>query len=110
MATVIQFPAHDLAPGQCRAYQADGRTVLVYNLGGEFFATQGLCTHEDFPLEGGRFSENVIECPHHGARFNVTSGKVLSGPAEENLQTYPVQVVGEMVVVTVDDEIPHHKS
>lgn len=75
--------------------------MMVYNLAGTFSATQGLCTHEDLPLDGGTFAENVITCPWHGSRFNVRTGKTLTPPAESNLRTYPVQVEGEMVIVTL---------
>lgn len=100
-STVIRFPSSELPPGHCRAFTVAGRTVMVYNLAGTFSATQGLCTHEDLPLEGGRFTENVIECPWHGSRFNIATGKVLNPPAEENLRTYPVRVEGDTVIITV---------
>mgnify|MGYP001579084799 CR=1 FL=1 len=101
MPQTFTLKAADLAPGTCRAFAVGGRTVMVYHLDGQFYATQGLCSHEDQPLAGGRFTQNVIECPHHGSRFNVRTGKVLTPPAAENLRTYPVTVQGETVTVMV---------
>ena len=97
----LTFNAADVPPGSTREYFVGDRLVLVANLAGEFYALQGSCTHEDLPLAGGKFFENVIACPHHGSRFNVCTGKVLTPPAEENLRTYPVRLEGERVVVTI---------
>lgn len=101
MPATLVLKTSDVPVGTTRAYPVGTRTVLVANLDGQFYATQGLCSHEDLPLEGGRFTENVIECPHHGSRFNVRTGKALSGPAFEGLLTYPVRVEGERVTVTI---------
>lgn len=101
MPVSFTLNATDLAPGACRAFIVGQRTIMVYNLDGQFYATQGLCSHEDQPLEGGQFTENVIRCPHHGSRFNIRTGKVLTPPAIENLRTYPVTVEGGTVTVTV---------
>ncbi|MDO8559829.1 MAG: non-heme iron oxygenase ferredoxin subunit [bacterium] len=101
MPTLLQFHASELPPGQCRAYVAGGMTVLVYNLANTFYATQGLCSHEDLPLDGGKFESNVIQCPFHDSRFNIRTGKVLSGPAEHGLKTFPVAVDGGTVTVTL---------
>jgi len=107
MASELRITVTDVPAGTCRGYQVHGKEVMVYNLAGTFLATQGLCTHEDLPISGGRFTENVIECPWHGSRFNVRSGKVLTPPAEENLQTYPVRVAGDTVVVTISEPSTH---
>lgn len=101
MSNTLRFAAADVAPGTCRAFTVGGRSVMVYNLAGTFYATQGLCTHEDLPLDGGTFAENVVICPWHGSRFNVRTGKVLTPPAESNLRTYHVQVEGETIVITL---------
>lgn len=101
MGELLAVPVSDVPPGTYRAYQVGGRAVLVFNRAGEFSATQGLCPHEDLPLEGGRLTENVIECPWHGSRFNIATGKVLNPPAEAGLQTFPVRVEGETVIITV---------
>lgn len=101
MSATLTLKTSDVPVGTTRAFTIGTRTVLIANLDGQFYATQGLCSHEDLPLEGGRFTENVIECPHHGSRFNICTGKVLTPPAAENLRTYPVSVDGNTVTVTV---------
>ena len=67
------------------------RTFAVYNTEKGFFATDGLCTHEEQHLEEGLVIGTVIECPLHQGRFEITTGKALSAPVCVDLQTYPVK-------------------
>ena len=78
----------------------NGATYAIYRTEKGFFATDGLCTHEDQHLEDGMVIGTVIECPLHGGRFDIISGKALSAPVCIDLQTYPVKV--ENGVVSID--------
>lgn len=80
-----------------------GRPVAVYNLGGEYFATAGLCTHEDEPLADGMVIDGIIECPLHQGRFCVRTGKAKGAPASVDLATYPVKVADGRVFVQLPD-------
>ncbi len=73
-------------------FDHDDRTFAVYNTEKGFFATDGLCTHEEQHLEEGLVIGMVIECPLHQGRFDIESGKALSAPVCEDLNTYPVKV------------------
>ena len=73
-------------------FDHEGKTYAIYNTEQGFFATAGLCTHEDQHLEEGLVVGMVIECPLHGGRFDIKSGKALSPPVCENLVTYPVKL------------------
>jgi 3-phenylpropionate/trans-cinnamate dioxygenase ferredoxin subunit len=68
-------------------------TVMVFRLGEDYYAVSHLCTHAEFGLEDAPCIEGVLTCPWHGARFSVRTGQVLSPPAFEDLQIYPVRVV-----------------
>ena len=70
----------------------DGRTFALYNTKKGFFATEGLCTHEDQHLEDGLVIDLVIECPLHQGRFDIATGKALAAPVCVDLKTYPVIV------------------
>jgi 3-phenylpropionate/trans-cinnamate dioxygenase ferredoxin subunit len=59
---------------------------------GEFFATDGVCTHEHALLADGLVMDDIIECPKHNGRFNYKTGEAKGAPACINLQTYPVKV------------------
>ena len=82
--------------------EIEGHEYAVYRIGDDVFATDGKCTHESFSLEGGLVMDGVIECPLHGGRFEVATGKALSPPACENLKTYPAKVENGEVLVEID--------
>ena len=70
----------------------EGRTFAVYRTEKGYFATDGLCTHEEAHLEDGLVIGTVIECPLHQGTFDIVTGKALTAPAWEDLRTYPVKV------------------
>ncbi|MCJ8521538.1 3-phenylpropionate/trans-cinnamate dioxygenase ferredoxin subunit [Pseudorhizobium tarimense] len=83
-------------------FDHDGRTYAIYRSPeNEYFATDGLCTHEQVHLEDGLVMEDVIECPKHNGRFNYKTGQALGAPACVNLKTYPVKVEGSAVYIDV---------
>jgi 3-phenylpropionate/trans-cinnamate dioxygenase ferredoxin subunit len=78
----------------------DGRRVCLVRDAERVYAVDDRCTHRDFSLSGGDIvGPCVLECPWHGARFDLRSGRVLQGPATDNLPTYSVRVVGEEIFV-----------
>ena len=78
-----------------------GRSYCVYNTEKGFFATDGLCTHEEQHLEDGIVIGTVIECPLHQGRFDVVTGKALSAPVCVDLKTYPVELRGGEVWIEI---------
>jgi nitrite reductase/ring-hydroxylating ferredoxin subunit len=89
-----EFLVDSLHQGQIKAVQCNGESVAVFNVGGMFYATQEACTHAGGPLSLGDLRDSTVECPIHGACFNVTNGEVLQGPADQPLKTYKVVVEG----------------
>ncbi|MCP5082408.1 MAG: Rieske 2Fe-2S domain-containing protein [Alphaproteobacteria bacterium] len=79
----------------------DGQTFALFNTPRGFFATDGLCTHEDQHLEDGIVIGQVIECPLHQGRFDIASGKALSAPVCVDLKTYPVKLEAGCVFVDI---------
>jgi 3-phenylpropionate/trans-cinnamate dioxygenase ferredoxin component len=82
----------ELAPGEWRVADVDGAAVVIFNLGGEYFALEDVCTHDGGQLTGGTIEGDRIECPRHGARFCIRTGEALSAPAYEPAATFPVRV------------------
>ncbi|MDX1400708.1 MAG: non-heme iron oxygenase ferredoxin subunit [Kiloniellales bacterium] len=70
------------------------KTFAVYNTPKGYFATDGICTHEEAHLADGLVIGSVIECPLHQGRFDIPSGKAKSAPVCVDLKTYPVKIEG----------------
>ncbi len=71
-------------------------------MGGQFYAIDDVCTHDGGPLDQGTLEGEVIECPRHGARFDVRSGKVLALPAVRPISAYRLKVEGDHILVALD--------
>lgn len=77
-----------------------GRTFAIYRSPGNgYFATDGLCTHEQVHLADGLVIDDIIECPKHNGRFNYKTGEATGAPVCINLKTYPVKVEAGKVLV-----------
>ncbi|HLZ09130.1 MAG TPA: non-heme iron oxygenase ferredoxin subunit [Chloroflexota bacterium] len=91
----------EIPDGAAKYVDADGVPIAVFHVDGQFYATSDVCTHEEASLSEGELEGEVVECPLHGARFNVRTGEVKSLPAVVRLKTYPVRVVGGALEVEV---------
>ena len=91
----------EIPVGQFKPVVVEGRRLLICHIEGGFYAVDDTCTHDDGRLADGVLDGNAIECPRHGARFDVTTGAVLCLPAAVPIRAYPVQVRGEMIQVQV---------
>lgn len=91
--------AEELAPGEFRTVWVDDVEVAVINCEGGLHAIEDVCTHDGGELTGGIIEGCEIECPRHGARFDIRSGEVLAPPAYEPIATYPVEVRDGRIVV-----------
>ena len=99
--------ADDVRPGRARAVAVEDQHVLLCNVDGSLYAVADVCTHDRGPLGDGRLRGSTIECPRHGARFDVRDGSVVAPPAVRALATYPVRVVDGVVEIAVGgDEAP----
>lgn len=76
------------------------KRIGLYNVGGEFFATDDTCSHEEASLTEGMLFDDIVECPLHGAAFNVRTGEVEAFPAVVGIDTFPVRVVDDEVQVS----------
>jgi len=71
--------ASEVATGEMKAVQAGNMQILIVNVGGNFYAVDALCNHYAGDLSEGTLEGKIITCPNHGSKFNVASGKVISG-------------------------------
>lgn len=91
--------AEDVAVGAAMVVDAGGKRLALCNTGDGIFAIDDVCTHDGGPLDQGTLNGNEIECPRHGARFDVTTGRALCLPAVRPVRTYPVRIEGGDVEV-----------
>ncbi len=92
----------DIPPGKVNVYEVDGRQVAVCNVDGTFYAIDDICTHDGGSLDQGELENDQIECPRHGARFDVKTGRALTLPAVMPVQSYPLQVNGDAIEVSLE--------
>jgi len=98
VAAADQFP-----PGSSKIIREGTLFVGVYNCGGSLYAIEDRCSHDDGPLCEGDWDEETctVVCPRHGSAFELSSGRPLSLPAYQPVETYPVQIVDGIVRVDV---------
>jgi 3-phenylpropionate/trans-cinnamate dioxygenase ferredoxin subunit len=93
----------NLPAGSVALTEVDGTEVAVFNIGGKYYAIQDVCTHDGGTLADGEVEGLEIECPRHGARFDLRTGKVTAPPAYEDIRTYRVRIHdGRVQVRSVD--------
>ena len=96
-------PADELPPGSVKIVVAGSLHLGVYNVDGKYFAIEDRCSHDDGPLCEGDWDPEtgVVVCPRHGANFDVRTGRALTLPAYEPVETFPVHVHEGIVKVVV---------
>ena len=80
-----------------------GRDLAIYQVEGQFFATDNICTHGQARLCEGFLDGFEIECPHHQGKFDVRDGRATCEPATEAVRSYPVRVEGGRVFVQLPE-------
>jgi 3-phenylpropionate/trans-cinnamate dioxygenase ferredoxin subunit len=89
----------DLPPGGVK--RIDDPAIAVFNVEGTLFAISNICTHAEGLLSEGTIEGEIVECPLHGATFDLRSGEALTPPAVESVRTYPVIRQGDEIYVEV---------
>lgn len=91
-----------LAEGEHVVVDVDGVDVALFNLSGQFYAIEDVCSHDGTEIASGELDGDEIVCPRHGARFCVKTGAVKCAPAYEDIASYPVKVADGRVWIAVD--------
>ncbi|HZU76900.1 MAG TPA: non-heme iron oxygenase ferredoxin subunit [Dehalococcoidia bacterium] len=94
--------ADAVPPGRVEVVDVEGQAIAVCNVDGQFYAIDDVCTHDGGPLDQGELMGNEIECPRHGARFDVRTGRPLTLPAVIPVHTYQIEVRDGDVYVDPD--------
>ncbi len=89
----------EVAPGAVTVYEVGDREIAVCNVDGTLYAIDNLCTHDGGSLDQGELEGCEVECPRHGARFDVRTGEVTEAPAVLPVDTFPVRLDGDEIEV-----------
>ena len=98
---VVVATQEELPNGERIFLEIDGQPVAVFNIAGKYFAIADVCSHDDGPVAEGDLHDSEIECPRHGAHFDLESGKALSLPAVVDIPAYPVKVEGGEILLGI---------
>jgi nitrite reductase/ring-hydroxylating ferredoxin subunit len=93
--------ATEIAEGELAGFDVEGARIAVANVGGTLHVFGDTCTHLHCSLSHGDLDGTVVTCPCHGSQFDVTTGGVLRGPAEEPVQSYAARVENDVLQVEV---------
>jgi nitrite reductase/ring-hydroxylating ferredoxin subunit len=91
----------DVAPGTALRVEAGDLTLAVFNVDGQFYVTDDMCTHGPGSLSEGYIEDDVVECNFHNGQFNIRTGEVVSPPCMVPIKTYPAMVVDGRVTIEV---------
>jgi 3-phenylpropionate/trans-cinnamate dioxygenase ferredoxin subunit len=94
-------PVNELPAGERWFIEVDDRPIVIFNINGDLYAIDDLCSHDDGPLGDGELDGHQIICPRHGARFDVANGKSLTPPAVEDIQSYPIRITNGQVEIGI---------
>ena len=93
----------DIQSGQRLWVEFEEETVIVLNVDGQYYCIADICSHDGGPLEDGELIGCEIECPRHGARFDIRTGKPTALPAVEPIPSYEVRVEDGVVYIESPD-------
>lgn len=93
------FAVDELPPGERIFIEVGNASIVVFNIGGSYYAMADVCSHDDGPVGEGELDQCEIICPRHGARFDVRTGKALKMPAVTNVPVYPLRVIDDNIEI-----------
>ena len=104
MTTVSLGPVGDLAEGAGKRFDVDGERLAAFLVDGSVHVLDDRCSHAEASLAEGELFDTEVECPKHGAAFDITSGSALTLPATKPVRCHQATIVDGEVVVTITKE------
>lgn len=89
----------EIPKNRMKVFEVNGREILITNVEGKFYAVSNRCPHMGYPLYLGSLNGKILTCGFHHAKFDVTTGKVLSPPPREPLKTFRIKIQNAAVLV-----------
>jgi 3-phenylpropionate/trans-cinnamate dioxygenase ferredoxin component len=97
-------PVSELPNGERLFIEVEGKSIVIFNIAGQFFAIADVCTHDDGPLGDGDIEGFNIVCPRHGGEFDIRTGQAMQMPAVVDIPAYPVRVVEGVIQLGIPKE------
>lgn len=97
-------PVSELPNGERLFIEAEGKSLVIFNIADQFFAIGDICSHDDGPVGDGDIEGFNIVCPRHGGEFDIRNGQAVQMPAVVDIPAYPVRVVDDMIQVGIPKE------
>ena len=91
----------DVPSGTAKVYTVCDRDIAVCNVDGKVYAIDDICTHDGASLDQGHLEDFEIECPRHGARFDVRSGEATEKPAVLPVDTFDIRLSGNDIELKI---------
>jgi 3-phenylpropionate/trans-cinnamate dioxygenase ferredoxin subunit len=92
----------DIPKGGREVFDTDIASIILFNVDGNFYAVENMCSHEEYELAEGDLEGCILKCPKHGATFDVRTGQHLTTPAYFPIKSFPVRVEADMVQVLLN--------
>jgi nitrite reductase/ring-hydroxylating ferredoxin subunit len=109
MAFVKVAETSEIPQGQMKAFKLEEKEVLLANVDGNYYAIANKCTHKNGDLSKGSLNGNIVTCPLHGSKFDVTTGKAVAGPKiaffrikTSDEPSYQVKIEGKDVMINLE--------
>ena len=97
-------PASELPNGERLFVEIEGKSLVIFNIAGQFFSIADICSHDDGPVGEGDLEGFNVVCPRHGGEFDVRDGKAVQLPVVEDIPAYPLQIRDGTIFVGIPKE------
>ena len=95
----------EIAEGTARKVEIEDQQLALFNINGTFYATDNRCTHARAFLSEGFIEGDTIECPLHGGRFHIPTGRPLAPPVRTPVRVYPVEVIDNEIYIKIEESV-----
>ncbi len=91
----------EIDQGKGKELEVNGIKIALFNVGGKYYAIEGLCRHQNGSLAPGRIEGEIVECPLHSWHYNLRTGKLIDYADGVNLTTYPLKVDENQIYINI---------
>ncbi len=92
-------PVSELPNGERLFVDIANKSIVIFNIAGQYFAIGDVCSHDDGPVGDGIIEGNNIVCPRHGGEFDIRTGRAMQMPAVVDIPAYPVKIIDGNILV-----------